>query len=332
MKSKTYVVLGGGGSFGVHAAKYLLEHAEPNRVISVGRNPEREPAWTLEVGKGDPRYAYHQIHIVHEQDRLFELFDQVRPDVIVCFAAQGEGAVSWKKSWRFFDTNGTALVKMAEELMKRDYLQRFIQIGTSELYGSVDKPSKEDDSIRPTSPYAASKAAFDMYLLSVFQVLGFKMNIIRPSNAYGSGQLLHRVVPRAVVCGLSGQKLPLQGGGRAKKSYIHADDLGRAIHLVAEKAPLGRVYNAGPAAPISIKELVEKVASGLGIPFEQLCEVVPDRLGQDSQYWLDSSAIRKDVGWEPQISIENGIQEVIAWGRKYLDYLKTVNPAYILRS
>lgn len=96
MKSKTYVVLGGGGSFGVHAAKYLLEHAEPNRVISVGRNPEREPAWTLEVGKGDARYAYHQIHLVHEQDRLFELFDQVRPDVIVCFAAQGEGAVSWK--------------------------------------------------------------------------------------------------------------------------------------------------------------------------------------------------------------------------------------------
>ena len=332
MKSKTYVILGGGGSFGVHAAKYLLEHAEPSRVISVGRNPEREPAWTLEVGKGDPRYAYHQIHVVHEQDRLFELFDQVRPDVIVCFAAQGEGAVSWKKSWRFFDTNATALVKMAEELMKRDYLERFIQIGTSELYGSVEKPSKEDDPIRPTSPYAASKAAFDMYLLSVFNVLKFKMNIIRPSNAYGSGQLLHRVVPRAVVCGLSGQKLPLQGGGRAKKSYIHADDLARAIHLVAEKAPLGRVYNAGPASPISIRELVEKVASGLGIPFEQLCEVVPDRLGQDSQYWLDSSAIRKDVGWEPQISIEKGIQEVIGWGRKYLDYLKTVNPTYILRT
>jgi dTDP-glucose 4,6-dehydratase len=286
----------------------------------------------LEVGKGDSRYAYHQIHLVHEQDRLFELLDEVRPEVIVCFAAQGEGAVSWKKSWRFFETNATALVKMAEELMKRDYLQRFIQIGTSELYGSVDKPSKEDDALRPTSPYAASKAAFDMYLLSVANVLGFKMNIIRPSNAYGSGQLLHRVVPRAVVCGLTGQKLPLQGGGRAKKSYIHSDDLARAIHLVAEKAPLGRVYNAGPAAPISIRHLVEKCAEGLGMPFEKLCEVVPDRLGQDSQYWLDSSAIRKDVGWEPQISLEQGIQEVINWGKKYLDYLKTVNPAYVLRT
>ena len=329
---KTYVVLGGGGSFGIHTSKYLLDHADPKKVIAVGRNPEKPEPFSLNVGKGDPRYEYHQIHLVHEQDRLFELFDKEKPAVIVSYAAQGEGAVSWKKSWRFFDTNGTALVKMSEELMSRDYLERFIQIGTSELYGSVDRPMTEDDPIRPTSPYAASKAAFDLYLLSVANVLKFRMNIIRPSNAYCPGQLLHRVIPRAVLCGLTGRKLPLQGGGRAKKSYIHARDLARAIHLVSEKAPLGTVYNAGPPLPISIRDLVEATARALGIPFEQLCEVTPDRLGQDSQYWLDSSAIKKDVGWESQISLEEGLREMVEWGRRYLPQLAATSTDYILRT
>jgi dTDP-glucose 4,6-dehydratase len=329
---KTYVVLGGGGSFGIHTAKYLLDHADPAKVISVGRNPVKATPFSLDVGKGDSRYEYHQIHLVHEQDRLFELFDREKPAVIVSYAAQGEGAVSWKKSWRFFDTNGTALVKMSEELMSRDYLERFIQIGTSELYGSVDKPMREDDPIQPTSPYAASKAGFDLYLLSVAKVLKFRMNIIRPSNAYCPGQLLHRVIPRAVLCGLTGQKLPLQGGGRAEKSYIHARDLARAILLVSEKAPLGTVYNAGPPNPISIRELMEKSAEALGMPFEQLCEVVPDRLGQDSRYWLDSSAIKRDVGWEQEILLEQGLAEMVEWGRAYLPQLREMSTDYVLRT
>jgi dTDP-glucose 4,6-dehydratase len=329
---KTYVILGGGGVFGVHTAMYLLEHANPRKVISVGRNPERPEPFSLNVGRGDDRYEYHQIHVVHEQDRLFELFDRVRPEVIVCYAAQGEGAASWKRSWRFFETNATALVKMSEELMSRSYLQRFIQIGTSELYGSVSHAAKEEDPIRPTSPYAASKAAFDLYLTSVSNVLKFPMNIIRPSNAYGPGQQLHRVIPRAVLCGLTGRKLPLQGGGRAEKSYIHARDLARAVHLVAERAPLGRVYNAGPATPISIRTLVEKTADALGIPFEQLCEVTPDRLGQDSRYWLDSGAIRNDVGWEPLIPLEEGLRDMVQWGRHYLPQLADMSTEYVLRA
>ena len=149
-----------------------------------------------------------------------------------------------------------ALARLAEALMSRDYLERFIHIGTSELYGSVDRPVSEDAPLQPTSPYAASKAAFDMHLIAIHRVLKFPMNILRPSNAYGPGQLLHRVIPKAVVCGLTGQKLPLHGGGRAEKSYIHARDLARAIHLVARAAPLGTVYNAGPPEAVKAKLLV----------------------------------------------------------------------------
>lgn len=331
MTGKTYAILGGGGSFGIHTALYLLDHADPKKVIGIGRNPLRPEPFSLGIDRR-ARYEYHARHVTYELDLLLELLDREKPEVIVNFAAQGEGAVSWKHSWRFFETNSMALARLAEELMKRSWLERFIQIGTSEMYGSVNRPVTEDEPIKPSSPYAASKVAFDMYLLSVHRFLKFPMNIVRPSNAYCPGQLLHRVVPKAIWSGLKGVKLPLHGGGRAEKSYIHARDLGRAIHLVAEKAPLGTIYNAGPAQPTSIREVVERCAGALGVPFTQLCEVTEDRLGQDSRYWLDSSAIKRDVGWEPQIGWDEGLAEMVAWGRRYWDGIKDWPTEYVLRA
>jgi dTDP-glucose 4,6-dehydratase len=328
---RTYAILGGGGSFGIHTALYLLDHADPDLVIGVGRNPLRPEPFSLNVER-HRRYQYHAYHLTHELDLLLELLDNKQPQIIINYAAQGEGAVSWKHSWRFFETNSMALARLAEELMKRDYLERFIQIGTSEMYGAVDHPAHEDDPIKPSSPYAASKVAFDLYLISVHRFLNFPMNIIRPSNAYCPGQLLHRVIPKAVVCGLKGEKLPLHGGGRAEKSYIHARDLARAIHLVVERAPLGTIYNAGPPEPTSIRRVVELTAQALGVPFEALCEVSGDRLGQDARYWLDSSAIKKDVGWEPQIGWEQGLQEMVRWGRTYINVLKDWPTDYTLRA
>jgi dTDP-glucose 4,6-dehydratase len=327
---KTYVILGGGGSFGIHAAFYLLRHANPRKVVGIGRNPLRPEPFSLGIER-EPGYEYHAYHVTYELDLLLQLLDKLRPEIIVNFAAQGEGAVSWKNSWRFFETNSMALARLCEELMKRDWLERFIQIGTSEMYGSVEHAAKEDEPIKPTSPYAASKVAFDMYLVSVHKFLKFPMNIIRPSNAYCPGQLLHRVIPKTVVCGLTGKKLPLQGGGRAEKSFIHARDLGRAIHLVAEKAPLGTIYNAGPAQPTSIRRVVELTADALGIPFDQLCEVTADRLGQDSRYWLDSSAIKRDLGWAPEIGWQEGLAEMVEWGNRYIDQLRSWSMDYTMR-
>lgn len=328
---KTYAILGGGGSFGIHTALYLLDHADPKRVLGVGRNLLRPEPFSLNVEK-DPRYRYHAYHVTHELDLLLEMLDQEKPEIIINYAAQGEGAVSWKHSWRFFETNSMALARLTEELMKRDYLERFIQIGTSEMYGSVDHAVSEEEPIKPSSPYAASKVAFDMYLMSVHRFMNFPMNIIRPSNAYCPGQLLHRVIPKTIICALKGEKLPLHGGGRAEKSYIHARDLARAIHLVVEKAPLGTIYNAGSAEPTSIRRVVELTAEALKMPFDQICEMTGDRLGQDSRYWLDSSAIRRDVGWEPQIGWSEGLDEMVAWARKYFEVLKDWPTGYTLRA
>lgn len=323
-----YMILGGGGAFAIHAAKYLLEQG--HEVIGVGRNHLRPPAFSLNIDTQDG-YAYHALHVGHETDMLLELMDRVQPHVIVNFAAQGEGAISWRYSWRFYQTNAVELARLVEALGSRPWLRRFVQIGSSEVYGSSAAASTETDPVRPSSPYAASKLAFDFHLMSAGRVLGFPMNIIRPSNCYCPGQLLHRVVPKAAVAGLTGRKLPLQGGGKAEKSYLHARDLARAIHLVGEHAPLGETYNVGPAKPIAIEYLVRAVAGQLGMPFEDLVEVVEGRPGEDSRYWLNSAKIQRDLGWSPTIGLEEGLADVVAWAREHLDVLRDWPVTYPLR-
>lgn len=327
---KKYLILGGGGSFGIHTALYLLENANPSKVIGVGRNFLRKEPFSLNIDK-QPGYEYHAFHVTYELDLLMEFLDKEKPDIIINYAAQGEGAVSWKNSWRYFETNAMGLTRFVEELMKRDWLERFIQIGTSEMYGSVDHAAKEDEPIKPSSPYAASKVAFDMYLLSVHKHLQFPMNIIRPCNAYCPGQLLHRIIPKTILFGMLERKIPLHGGGRAEKSYIHARDLARAIHLVAEKAPLGPVYNVGAQQPTSIREVVERCAHALGRDFDSMVEVTEDRLGQDARYWLDSTAIQQATGWQAEIDWDTGLKEMVAWADRYLEQLKDMNVDYKFR-
>jgi len=171
-----------------------------------------------------------------------------------------------------------------------------------------------------------------MYLESVHKHLHFPMNILRPSNAYCPGQLLHRVIPKAILCGLINRKMPLHGGGRAEKSYIHARDLAKAIHYVVDKnAVLGKIYNVGPLQPTSIRTVVELTAKALNKKFEDICEMSEDRLGQDSRYWLDSTAIKTDLGWEPEISWETGLAEMVNWGKKYLPQIQDLSTDYVLR-
>ena len=328
----TYMILGGNGVFGVQMTRYLLLHVPEAYVICVGRNSEKPAAFSLHRGIDDSRYEYHQIHVAYEPERLMELLDSKRPDIIINIAAQGEGAASWKYSWRFFETNAVALAKIVEPLIGVPWLRKWVQMGSSEVYGSVDAPATEESPLRASSPYSASKAAADLYLLSISRTRKFPMNIIRPSNAYGPGQQLHRVIPRAVLCAFSGRKLPLQGGGVARKSYIHTDDLSRAIFLISEKAPAGKIYNAGPKESVAIRTLVEKIAEKTGVAFHDLAEVVPDRIGQDAQYLLDSSLIAAELGWQPKTDLDEGISDVVEWVRKHLNFLKQQPAEFIFRA
>lgn len=320
-----WLILGAGNCYGNNLAKYLLEMG--HEVRGIGRSPRRGECFTLGV-----KFPYHTYHITYELQYVMRVINDYEPDFIVNFAAQGEGAASFNPEdyWRFYETNTLGLVKLVGELEKFSTYGRFIQIGTSELYGSVEKPSKESDPIIPTSPYAASKAAFDLHLQAIHKVRGFRMNIIRPSNCYCPGQQLHRIIPKTLLCAAKGIKLQLHGGGKSEKSYLHANDLNCAIHLVAEEGAMGEVYNVGPEYPSMIIDVVRLCGHVSKVPFADLVEEAPERQGQDSRYWLDSSKV-KALGWKPEINLIDGVKDMWAWVRKYPE-LKEMSDQFVIRA
>lgn len=321
-----WAVLGAGGCFGQNLVAHLLSLG--HEVIGIGRSPKKPECFSLGI-----EYPYYAYHIGYELQYVMNVLDDFQPHVICSFAAQGEGAASFdpRDYWRFYETNCVALTKLVGYLEERNcYGGRFIQVGTSELYGSVEDPAKEDAPIKPSSPYAASKAAFDWHLEAIHKANGFPMNILRPSNAFCRGQQLHRVIPRALLCAAKGEKLPLHGGGKAKKSYLHADDLSRAIVLVADNAPLGEIYNCGPDHPISIADLVWTCATIAGVAYADLVQLAGERHGQDACYWIDSTKL-KALGWLPEVTLDQGIRDVWQWIQRY-EELKGMSTSFVMRA
>ena len=141
-----------------------------------------------------------------------------------------------------------------------------------------------------------------------------------PSNGYCEGQTLNRIIPKAIICTMTGKTLKLQGDGVARKSYLHGDDISRAIILVANEGKIGEAYNVGPPESISIRALVAMIAEMCGKHFEEVAEKAPERTGQDSQYLLDSTKI-KALGWRQQVELENGLQRMVDWVFKYPELL-----------
>ena len=162
-----------------------------------------------------------------------------------------------------------------------------------------------------------------MHLESMFKVKKFPMNIIRPSNGYGSGQLLYRTIPKAALMILRGQKFPLEGGGKVKKSFMHCRDIAEAIFAVLKDGKMGEIYNAGVDEPVSMRKLVEEVCLYLGKDFKECVNITEGRVGEDKQYWLDSTKLYNDTGWQAKISLKKeGISETVQWVEKTLRNLR----------
>lgn len=315
----------------MHTIQKLLDIKSTKKIISIGRSPERSSAFTLNIGKNDKRYLYKQIHLTFEIDKIIELIDAIKPNYIINFAALAH-ATSWKKSFRYYDTNITALSKLCEHLYDKKYLKQFLQIGSSEIYGPTHRPAKETDAPNPTSPYAISKLAADYHILSCYNYNGFPGNIIRPSNCYGPTQLMYRIIPKAILFGLTGKKFPLEGGGVSKKSFMHSADLAEAIIKILHTKKLGQIYNAGTSKPITMKYIIELIAKKLSLYPKDFIKITQARKGEDKQYWIDSFKINKELNWHPKISLEFGIDDCISWVIKYKEDLIKEPTDFILRA
>ena len=316
-------ILGGGSCFAMNLSHHLVSRGD--EILSISRSPMRSKPFTY--GLEDERsFRYESAHLVTELPKIMVHLDVFRPDIIINFAALCEVGLSWNHALDYYETNLMSLVRLTNELSIRSWFKRFVQIGSSEVYGSVSEPVTENGSYRPSSPYAASKAVFDFHLKAISKTQAFPGVIVMPSNGYCEGQTLNRIIPKTIISALTGRKLSLQGGGVAQKSYLHADDISRAILLVTEKGLIGETYNVGPEGPLAIKNIVWLLAKMLGKTLSEVADIAPERLGQDSCYWLNSDKI-KALGWKQEIGLADGLTRMITWVRKYPELL-TMDSTY----
>jgi dTDP-glucose 4,6-dehydratase len=244
-----------------------------------------------------------------------------RPEYVVNFAAQSMVAESWQNPDQWFMTNVVSNVRLHERLRHCDFLEKYVQVTTPEVYGNCEGFIKENTPFNPTTPYAVSRAACDMSLKSYFDAYDFPVVFTRAANVYGPGQQLYRIMPRTILYLLTGKKLQLHGGGVSKRSFIHMEDVSEAMWQIIQKASNGETFHISTNEIITIRDLVEKICEKLEADFTECVDVAEERLGKDAAYMLDSTKLRNEYGWEDRISLDEGLDETIDWVKTNLDEL-----------
>jgi dTDP-glucose 4,6-dehydratase len=236
-------------------------------------------------------------------------------DVVVNFAAESHNSLAVLDPGRFFRTNVLGTQTLLEGARKQG-VERFHHVSTCEVYGDLaldsDESFTEESPYRPRTPYNASKAAADHAVRAYFETFELPVTITNCSNNYGPRQFPEKVIPLFLTNALDDRELPLYASTQNRREWLHVDDHCRAIELVLEGGRKGETYNVGSGLERSIEEIADLVLELTGKP-QSLKTIVPDRPGHDRRYLLDSSKLRSELGWQPEISFEEGLRATADW-------------------
>ena len=235
-----------------------------------------------------------------------------KSDAVINFAAESHVDRSITAARDFVETNILGTQTLMSYALKNE-VSTFVQVSTDEVYGTIDEGSwSEESPLLPNSPYSASKASADLIARSYHRTFGLDVRVTRCSNNYGPHQYPEKVIPLFVTNLIDGKKVPLYGNGLNVRDWLHVDDHCKGIHAVLNKGKSGQIYNIGGGRELNNRELTDTILALMGRDSTSI-EYVEDRLGHDLRYSVSHEKISRELGYQPQVTFEQGLLETINW-------------------
>ena len=320
------IVTGGAGFIGSNFIFHMLKKYPDYRIICLDCLTYAGNLSTLAPVMDNPNFRFVKESIT-DREAVYKLFEEEHPDMVVNFAAESHVDRSIENPEVFLDTNikGTAVLMDA---CRKYGIKRYHQVSTDEVYGDLplDRPDlffTEETPIHTSSPYSSSKAGADLLVLAYHRTYGLPVTISRCSNNYGPYHFPEKLIPLMIANALNDKPLPVYGEGLNVRDWLYVEDHARAIDIIFHNGQIAETYNIGGFNEWKnidiIKVLIKTVDRQLGRPEgadNDLITFVSDRLGHDARYAIDSRKLQRELGWEPSLQFEEGIERTVRW---YLD-------------
>ncbi|HKN49566.1 MAG TPA: GDP-mannose 4,6-dehydratase, partial [Actinomycetota bacterium] len=239
---------------------------------------------------------------------------RARPDVVFHLGAYTHVAKSWQRVDECLQANVQGTVNLLQALAGIPY-RRFLYTGTSEIYGDVEVPFREDAGVNPVSPYSVSKYAGERYCRMFHRSYGWPIVMLRPFNGYGPGQSPDRIVPEIIVRGLRGQPIDMTEGRQTREFNYVADLVEGFVRAAVTPGVEGELFNLGCGEEISMRDLARTVLDAMGNPVEARFGALPERPTEIMRMYSDSTKARERLGWRPTHTLADGLEQTIAWYR-----------------
>lgn len=308
------LVAGGAGFIGSNFLEYMMNKYNSYEFICLDNLSVKESNDNLKYLEKYKKFEFIKGDIT---DELFvnELFKKRKIDVVVNFAAEVAVDYSIENPNIFLRTNVIGTANLMNACLKYN-IKRYHQISTDEVYGDLPLNSRkkynENSMLKPSNPYAASKAAADMLVMSYYRTYGLRATISRSTNNYGPKQSFRALIPLTIKKTLNEEKIPVFGKGDNIRDWVFVLDHVRAIDLIIHNGEIGKIYNVAGKAKKKNIDVVKRIIKMLD-KNENLIDFVEDRPGHDRMYSIDSSKIEQELGWEREYNFERGIKETLEW-------------------
>lgn len=322
------LVCGGAGFIGSNFIKYLLKHRRAVKILNYDALTYSGNLDNLKEVQNHPRYKFIKGDIA-DQKKLHKVFSEFKPDYVISLAAETHVDRSIHMgALEFINTNIVGVFNILEAIKEFGNVKKYVQVSTDEVYGSLTldskKKFKESSPFAPNAPYAATKAGGDLLCRAYYSTWKLPVVVTHCSNNYGPYQYPEKLIPFFILRMLENKKLPLYGDGRNVRDWIYVLDHCRALELCLMKGGPGEVYNIGADSEKNNLEIAMLILKHFGRD-KSWIEFVADRPGHDRRYAIDSSKIRRELGWRPIYSFEEKLPETINWylnNRKWIDNIR----------